>query len=528
VSIDALVGPFQVPFRGRHPLAAAGLVALVVLAIVLRLVPILFVPSLNWADEIFQATEQAHRLVYGTGLVPWEFQLGARSWLLPGFIAALMELARLAGDGPDYYLPLIAGAFGTLGAAPVVCSFLWCHRLFGLTGAFVAAAVVAVAPELIYFGARTLSEVLAGHLLIVGLYMLEPGYQVTSRRRLFVGGALLGLVFVVRIQLAPTLVVVALWTNWHAVRERVLSMLSGVAAALTLAAILDTATIGYPLASLWRYVQYNVYYRVSSSFGVEPWYYYLGVELGVWRDAVVLLLLLALLGARRLPLLFAVAVTILAVHSSIPHKEYRFIYPALVPLMLLAGTGLAEVARCGTHWLRVNASQPSAMGVSIASALGVWALVSFSVWTGSTLAGLRDSAHDNLLAASFVAHGPAPCGIGIYGLGGDGWAAYGGYTYFHRSAPMYWPKDEAALIDAAGGFDMLLYTQPTPKGLGFSTLRCIGEVCVAQRLGGCRPVPVTPIPVLDALVEAVAKTTSSQASESDGNGFHSQPSDSGP
>ena len=80
-------------------LAETGLVLLVVLAIGLRVTPILIVPSIVWTDEIFQASEQAHRLVYGTGLVPWEFQLGVRSWLLPGIIAALMELARLVGDG---------------------------------------------------------------------------------------------------------------------------------------------------------------------------------------------------------------------------------------------------------------------------------------------------------------------------------------------------------------------------------------------------------------------------------------------
>ncbi len=47
-----------------------ALVGLVLLSIGLRLVPVLFEPSLNWGDEIFQATEQAHRVVYGTGLVP--------------------------------------------------------------------------------------------------------------------------------------------------------------------------------------------------------------------------------------------------------------------------------------------------------------------------------------------------------------------------------------------------------------------------------------------------------------------------
>jgi hypothetical protein len=112
--------------------------------------------------------------------------------------------------------------------------------------------------------------------------------------------------------------------------------------------------------------------------------------------------------------------------------------------------------------------------------------------------------HDNLAAASFVAHGPAPCGVGLYGLGDD-WKAYGGYTYFHRPAPMYWPEDEAALTAAAGAFDTLLYTKPPPVSLGFATAHCIGEVCIAQRAGGCRTLPMTPLPLPDPLVELAGR-----------------------
>src|SRR5258708_19189441 len=124
-------------WRRRYPLALVGLGALLLLAVVLRLVPVIFSPSINWWDEVFQSTEQAHRLIYGYGLVPWEFQLHARSWLLPGAIAGLMELARIVGDGPDYYLPVIAVALAALGAAPVYCCFQWGRRQFVLTGAFV-------------------------------------------------------------------------------------------------------------------------------------------------------------------------------------------------------------------------------------------------------------------------------------------------------------------------------------------------------------------------------------------------------
>lgn len=112
-----------------------------------------------------------------------------------------MELSRALGDGPDYYLLLIATGFAAVAAAPVVCVFLWCRLWFGPAGGFLAA----FAAEPVYFGARTLAETFAGHLLVVALWVLEPGYRVASRRRLFLGGALLGLVLVTRVQLAPAL-----------------------------------------------------------------------------------------------------------------------------------------------------------------------------------------------------------------------------------------------------------------------------------------------------------------------------------
>jgi GPI mannosyltransferase 3 len=504
LSIDAVPRLVRLSCPKERRFAAAGLAAIVLLAIVLRLTPVLFVASIAWPDEIFQTSEQAHRLVYGSGLIPWEFQLGVRSWVLPGVIAAIMEVSRIAGDGPDYYIPLIAASFAMLAAVPVVCCFLWGRRLFGLSGGLIAAAVVATAPELVYFGARTLSEIVAGHLLVLALYVVEPGYRVTSRGRLFFAGALLAVVFVLRIQLGPALAIVVLWTNWRAARDRRPAMLAGAAIALTAAGVLDTLTLGYPLASVWRYVAYNVYYGVSSTFGVEPWHFYLQGELGVWGAAAVLMLWLTLLGARQMPLLLATAVTIVAVHSSVAHKEYRFIYPAIVLVTVLAGIGLAQLASSGVHWLMAKGvSRTVATEVCAVLVLFVWALASLMVWTGPTLAKLRYSTHDNLLAASFVARAPVLCGIGLYGLGDNGWAYSGGYTYFHRPLPLYWPKDAAALAAYSAGFDTLVYTKAPPKELGFSLRQCFGQVCVARRSGGCISLPMMAMPFPDPAIRPV-------------------------
>jgi GPI mannosyltransferase 3 len=485
--------------------AEIGLAMLVTLAIVLRLQPILVEPSVVWPDEVFQTSEPAHWLVYGSGLIPWEFQLGARSWLLPGIIAGIMELSRIAGDGPDYYLPLIAIAFAALAAAPVVCCFLWCRRLFGVPGALLAGLAVAVAPELVYFGARTLNEVVAGHLLIVALYLLEPGFRITSIRRHVIGGALLALVFVIRVQLAPALAVIGLWTYWQSDREGVVPIFAGVAVVLAAAGLLDAVTFGYPLASVWRYIVYNTYYGVSSTFGVEPWWYYLQGELGLWGGAVVTLLVLAVVAALRIPLLAIVAIVILAFHSGIAHKEYRFIYPAVVLTTVLVAAGLAQMVNWGRDWLagRGISTMASALATTI-FAIAWWCLVSLHVWTGATLTAYRQRVHDNLVAASVVAHGPAPCGVGLYGLAGDDWVAYGGYTYFHRPAPIYWPNDNAALLAAAAGFDTLLYTEAPPPGLDFTTLQCIGKVCIARRHGSCQWIPPEPLPVPEVLLKTMA------------------------
>lgn len=483
--------------RSRRLAVAGAVAALLLAALLLRLIPVLFVPSLNWPDEVFQATEQAHRLVYGTGLVPWEFEFGVRSWLLPGAIAGLMEFARLFAEGPRTYLPVISVAFAALGTAPVLCTYLWARRLYGPAGAFVAGAAVALAPELVYFAARTLSGVTAGNLLLVAFYLLERGYRPPSRGRLFAAGALCALVFALRIQLAPVFLVVGLWIVLQKKPESLLTLLAGAGLVLALVGILDAFTLGYPFASLWRYVFYNAYEGVSSAFSVEPWDFYLLGELVVWGAAIAVPLLLAILGARRTPFfLWLSALVILLTHSFVPHKEYRFIYPAILLLMVLAAFGLAECVRLGSETFKKRGLR-AALAPFLCASLAIlfWLPIAGKVWFGRTLTALRLRNHDRLEAALFVASGPKPCGIGVYGPGKHEWVSSGGYTYLQQPVPLYWPPDRAALLADASAFNTLIYRQPPPPSLDFKPAACFRTVCVARRPGGCRKLAMKPLPI---------------------------------
>jgi phosphatidylinositol glycan class B len=475
---------------------AVAVFAITILAVGLRLVPLLLEPSMNWPDEVFQAMEPAHRLVYGTGLIPWEFQLKVRSWLLPGFIAGLMETARVIGDGPDIYLPVVAGTFALIGATPAIVCFFWCRRLFGLTGAIIGGIVVATTPDLMYFGARTLTEVVAGNVFVVPIYLASVEGRAASKQKAALIGLLLGIVCVLRIQIAPAAAVVGLYALWRMPSSSRVWLIAGGLAVLVGAALLDAVTLGAPLASIWRYVLYNVGYGVSDLFGVEPWDFYFWAELWIWGLAAVLLVPIVVKGSAAAPMPLAMAVVIVGVHSAIAHKEVRFVYPAIVLLSTLGGVGLAGITRAVSDRLsHRRVTRRTVSGLCAAAATGIWVAVAAFVWFGSSMTALRSLGSDNLAAAAFLHRASGICGIGV--VEGDHyfWSTSGGYTYIHRSVPIYRIKAGSAARTYASAVNWLIYKQAIPLDVGFTMDRCFGSVCVAQRQGVCSPAAPTPIPL---------------------------------
>jgi hypothetical protein len=140
-----------------------------------------------------------------------------------------------------------------------------------------------------------------------------------------------------------------------------------------------------------------------------------------------------LLGAVRAPALAATVALFLVVHSAIPHKELRFILPVLPAAMALAGVGLAVAAS------RVDRRIPVGLALLAAVVSGA----RFHTLTFGDLGaydGQRDavSAYQDfapinrlLMVASEL---PGLCGLKVEATH-IAWA--GGYTYFHRDAPMY-------------------------------------------------------------------------------------------
>jgi hypothetical protein len=217
--------------------------------------------------------------------------------------------------------------------------------------------------------------------------------------------------------------------RWRPSAE-VLAVLLGWALLLGL---VDRLTWGGWFHSAAAYWQYNWVQGRGALFGASPASYYLRTLWTSMPTVTALMVPAVLLGAWRAPALAATVALFLLVHSAIPHKELRFILPVLPAAMALAGVGLAVV--------------PTRMGRRIPVGLALLAAIvsgaRFHTLTFGDLGayeGQRDevSAYDDfapvnrlLLVAGEL---PGLCGLKVEATH-IAWA--GGYTYFHRDAPMY-------------------------------------------------------------------------------------------
>jgi len=470
--------------------AAAGAVVFAA-AFAVRLLPVFVFPGINHPDEVYQTAEQAHRLVFGNGLVPWEFVYGTRSWVLPGTLAGLMMLASQFCAGPSCYMPFIGSMLAMLGAASALCAFFWGKRFFGVAGGIVAGIFAAVWIDAVYFGPRALSDSVAAHVLVIALYASTPGPpEALTWRRAAAAGALLSLAASLRVQLLPAIGAIGLWGIFNTFRSQRLGFLAGGLVIGLLYGAVDGPTWGYPFESLWRNIAANLYYGVQAEYGVFPWYWYLSTVLEYWTGLAGAMGVLCLIGALWLPQPFVAALLIAVTYSLFGHKELRFIYPALLLAVIISGVGLAQLASWIAEALRDRGwSRRWAIIAPSAMALAVVILTQLGLANGSEpYQKLWTRGRDMILASRSVARLSAVCGIGVLD---HIWFVAGGYSAFHHAVPLYWATLTEPLDPDSSAFNTVIYDRKKPLGAGYVEEACFGDSCVAQRQGTCSPEPMT-------------------------------------
>ena len=432
---------------------------------VLRLGPMLAWPSAQRPDEVFQALEPAHRLLTGFGVVSWEWREGIRSWLLPGFLAAIMSVARHAGLGTGGVLAAVASVLAGASLVPVVLIWRAGWAEAGLAGALCAAAALALWPDLVYLGPRTLTEVQGGHLLILAAALAARPFPARREASLCAAtGALLGLCFALRFHFAPALALVASWRcRWRLASWAALA--GGMAGPLLLSGGLDWITLGTPFQSVWKNFVVNIVQNRSEAFGVSPPWWYLQAFGALWGAAAVPVAVCFVVGARRQPLFASLAAAVLLSHSAVAHKEISFVYPAVLAALFVAGVGSVALCRRLACLSRRPANTVMLAGaatwVALAGGVAVRERESWSPWPG-------------MWAESTVRKQAELCGLGLFGVN---WGRSGGYTYLDRPVPVSLIAGPDELALAVPGLDTVI----APEDLdvpGFARTVCRDGTCV--------------------------------------------------
>ena len=447
-------------------------------------------------DEIMQYLEPAHRLVFGNGVVFWEYVYGARSWLVPGTVAAVLKLFDLAGLGePAWYVGGVKLLFCAISLTIPAGMYCFARRHFGETAARAALVAGTLWYELAGFAHKPLTEFVATAPLI-GLLALCVRPAAGRNREVWLTAVLAVLAAAIRMHYAP--VAVALLAIVF-LRTR-LKLLLAVAAASALLAtgVFDGLT--------WNGNLFHSYYtnlRFNLTGGGElagegPAYnlvWWLTVATG---GLSVLCIMVALRSWRRYGLLLSLIALVLVSHAIPGHKEYRFIF-FVTPLWLLIGADLS--VRLAARWAAGSwaASWTTAATGTLFLILSVAGLLkmlpaqvlAYRDWSES--ASRYGFVHDQDPIFATYRYLAAASGVGAVWQVDRGYVSMPGYYFLHRAVPLY--ESSASqhfgtdLDRLSASITHIVSAQPGLSVPGYSVERRFGNIRILRRDALQPPVP---------------------------------------
>jgi len=454
------------------------LLFLCIAAVLARIATGLLLPNIAHPDETFQYLEQAYRLVAGRGLVPWEYEVGARSWLLAWLIWPAEAIGHALSHDPAVLRGSVVVFLALLWSGAVAAAYRIGLESAGPRAALFAGLLVAIWCELVYMANHMLADSISAVSLLATIAAGIRGPK-ASHRELFLAGLLGGLTIIIRPQLGPACALALLWTAGLRPRPRWIALGAGLLVPVALLGVTDWISWGAPFHSLRTYLYVNAS-GVANLFGVDPASYYLLREFEIWRLATPLMLVSAVAGTRRAPLLAIVALAVLVTFSAVPHKEWRFVFPALPILLALCGTGTAELI----GWLERRTNERWRAGLPNAAAL-LWIVLSLLSGLGGTMRAYWTDESGIIRAFDRASADPAACGVAIDPA--DHWEKTG-MVRLRGGLMLY-----GATPDSIEHYNYIVSANDPGdparlRPFGYRRVACYHQqVCLYRRAGSCTP-----------------------------------------
>jgi len=435
-------------------------------------------------DEIMQYLEPAHRLVFGNGVTFWEYFYGARSWLVPGTVAAVLMLFDAVGLGqPSWYVGGVKLLFCAISLAIPAGMYLFGRRHFGETAGRAALLAGAFWYELAGFAHKPLTELVATAPLMA-LLALCARPSVDNARTVWTAAFLACLTAAIRLQYAP-LALVLLGVVFLRTEKRIQLTLAAAGIAFAFGLFDAVTWDGGLFHSYLTNLRFNLIMGPMRA-GESPAYQFLSWLAIAGLGLSLLCLAAALRRVRRYGILLALVALVLLLHSLQAHKEYRFIF-AVIPLWLLVGADLAARLAARGEGSRRLAGLATA-GFAAVSLAGILNALPYQdrvyrAWSKETgaVGFLRDQ--DPIFAAyRYLARAPGVSGV---------WQVdrpyfnLPGYYYLHRKIPFYDRSRGSRFTENAGMVSSMvshiLSADPGFSLSGYSLEQTFGRVRILRR-----------------------------------------------
>lgn len=397
------------PVLFPRPGKALGLI--LAIALLLRLV-LAAQTTVYHADEVWQYLEPAYGLVTGHWVRTWEFHEGIRGWFIPLLLAPSLALGHALSPTTQAHIYLVRAFLGLLSlAVPLACFDL--ARPISRRHALVAAFVAAIWCEIFYFGIRTSGEGLALTVLFPAMALAQRLRQTPAPRMAVALGVLLAFGIVLRFQYMPAIAVIALWALSGSPRQVVAPLLAGSALGMAIGGAADLVGGQPPLLWIWRSIEINLTQGRSGQFGTAPpWW--LVEQMGLtWGWTALAIVPAFVVGARRYPAPVLAAVSIVALHSAIPHKEVRFILLAEAIVIFVAAVGSVDLLNRASRRARLDIKGRTAR-FTLALLCLVWAAMNAIVGTTLPFAEAWQRGDKLFTTLALAGVQPGICGLATY------------------------------------------------------------------------------------------------------------------
>ncbi len=296
-------------------------------------------------DEHFQILEFAN-WKYGltpTASLPWEFTAQMRPALQPVLAWAAITAGHWTGHYNPFVLAFILRLCSGLLALYVYKKWAVSYSDAGTKPLFLWLLLACWFMPLL--GVRFSSENFAGLCFLLGCCYLIEHTNSRHTKDILAAGFAMGISFCFRFQMAFAIIGVLGWlvfiqkTRWAPLGAFILAGILGV----SIGALADRWFYGEWVLTPWNYFRANLLEGKVNNYGVEPFWWYFTAFLEKAIPPLSVLLLLGLvrgISQHKRHLLVWVVVPFIVGHSLIGHKELRFLFPVVVPVLWLAAQGL--------------------------------------------------------------------------------------------------------------------------------------------------------------------------------------------